>query len=104
MRSLCDTKDPATALAALARGDLNGKSLAGVAVKNGLLFVGDRLCVPRVPELREALYQLAHDSMGHFGSEKTYALLHHSYYWPHMRRDLEALDVYLKRNDLGPTT
>ena len=62
-------------------------------MRNGLLFVGDRLCVPRVPELREALYRLCHDSMGHFGTDKSYALLRGSYYWPHMRHDLEQLYV-----------
>ncbi len=31
--------------------------------------------------------------MGHFGSDKSYALLRDSYYWPNMRRDLENLYV-----------
>ena len=91
LRSLCaDGADP---LSSLSCGSLDGLSLAGVSVRDGLLFVGDRLCVPRVPELREALYRLCHDSMGHFGTDKSYALLRSSYYWPHMRRDLERLYV-----------
>jgi hypothetical protein len=32
---------------------------------------------------------LAHDTLGHFGAEKSYASLRDSYYWPGMRRDLE---------------
>ncbi len=72
---------------------LDGSSSAGISVIDGLLFAGDRLCIPCVPDIREALYRLAHGSMGHFGSDKSYALLRDSYYWPHMRRDLERLYV-----------
>ncbi len=85
-----ESKDP---LAALLAGDINGISSCGITARESLLFVGDRLCIPRVPDLRESLYRLAHDSMGHFGTDKSYALLRDSYYWPHMRRDLEKLYV-----------
>ncbi len=91
LRSLtADNIDPIPPLRA---GLLDGASVAGVSVRDGLLFVGDRLCIPRVTEIREALYRIAHDSMGHFGAEKSYASLRDAYYWPHMRRDLEKLYV-----------
>ena len=80
-------------LAALHVHRLDGLSVAGVCVRDGLLFAGEHLCIPRVPELREALFRLAHDNSGHFGSEKSYALLHPSYYWPWMCRNLEQLYV-----------
>ncbi len=91
LRSLCD--DHSEPLLALQQGLLNGKDIAGVSVIDSLLFVGDRLCIPRVPEIRESLYRLAHDAMGHFSAEKSYGLLRHSYYWPNMRRNLERLYV-----------
>jgi hypothetical protein len=60
-----------------------------ITEKSGLWFLGERLVVPRVPEIREALFRLAHDALGHFGAEKSYASLRHSYYWPNMRTDIE---------------
>jgi hypothetical protein len=62
----------------------------GVRTENGLLYTGDRLIVPRVPKVREALFHLAHDVLGHFGFEKSYGSLRSSFYWPNMRRDLES--------------
>jgi hypothetical protein len=38
--------------------------------------------------LREDLFRLAHDSLGHFRFTKSYTALHNDYYWPNMRRDL----------------
>jgi hypothetical protein len=60
---------------------------------NDLWYVGDRLLVPKVTDVRESLFRLAHDSLGHFGAEKSYAALRDSYYWPGMRRDLERAYV-----------
>lgn len=39
-----------------------------------------------IPHIREALFYLAHDALGHFGGDKSYASLRHSYYWPNMRK------------------
>lgn len=66
-----------------------GIGLAGVSRRSGLLYVGDRLVVPRVPLVREALFQMAHDALGHFGGAKSYLGLRDSFYWPNMKRDLE---------------
>jgi len=46
------------------------------------------LVIPKYKDLREQLFQLAHDNLGHFGVEKSYANLHDDFYWPNMRRDL----------------
>ena len=56
-------------------------------------YVGERLIVPREGSIRETLFRLAHDVLGHFGFDKTYAALRGSYYWPNMRRDLETTYV-----------
>lgn len=68
-------------------------SLPGLEQREGLLFVANRLVIPRVNPLREKLFHLAHDASGHFGGDKTYATLRTAYYWPNMRRDL--LESYI---------
>src|SRR5262249_5376608 len=45
--------------------------------------------IPRNREIREQLFQIAHDTLGHFGFDKAYATIRDSYYWPGMRKDLE---------------
>ena len=60
-----------------------------LAVSTYLWYVGDRLLIPRVGDIRENLFRLAHDTAGHFGADKSYALLRDAYYWPNMCRDLE---------------
>jgi hypothetical protein len=70
----------------LKRGVIDSK--LDIKLKNGLLFVGSRLVIPKYLDLREQLFRLAHDHLGHFGGEKTYASLRDEYYWPNMRRDL----------------
>ncbi|KAG9218260.1 hypothetical protein CCMSSC00406_0005941 [Pleurotus cornucopiae] len=67
-----------------------GIGLVGVALRSGLLYIGERLVIPRVPEVRELLFQLAHDSLGHFGGDKSYLALRDSFYWPMMKKDLES--------------
>lgn len=52
--------------------------------QTGLWFIGDRLVIPHCPQLREAIFRLAHDVLGHFGPDKSYEALRHSFYWPHM--------------------
>ena len=71
----------------------NHPTSLGVRVENRLLYLHNRLVIPRTGQLCEILCRLAHDSLGHFGADKSYAQLRHAYYWKHMRRDLE--DVYI---------
>jgi hypothetical protein len=63
--------------------------MENVKQENGFWFVDDRLIIPNRAGVREALFRLAHDNLGHFGSPKTYKALRDSFYWPKMRRDLE---------------
>ena len=68
-------------------------SVPGIQHANGLWYVGERLIVPCIGDIRETLFRLAHDVLGHFGFDKTYAALRESYYWPNMRCDLETAYV-----------
>jgi hypothetical protein len=70
----------------LARGVLDKK--LEISLKNGLLFIGTRLVIPKWKLLREDLFRLAHDNMGHFGGKKSYLSLRNEFYWPNMRRNL----------------
>ena len=68
-------------------------SVPGTKIVDGLIYIGSRLVVPRVGTIREDLFQMAHDSLGHFGAEKSYANLRSAYYWPKMRTELEGAYV-----------
>ncbi|KAJ3576874.1 hypothetical protein NP233_g105 [Leucocoprinus birnbaumii] len=57
--------------------------------ENGLLLVKKRLYVPHFANLRERLFFLAHDQLGHLGFDKSYANLRDSFFWPNMRSELE---------------
>jgi hypothetical protein len=59
-----------------------------ISMKHGLLFIGQWLVIPRHGDLRERLFQLAHDNLGHFGAEKSYTALRNDFYWPNMRKNL----------------
>jgi hypothetical protein len=65
-------------------------SLPGIKLVNGLWYVGDRLVIPCIGNVRETLFRLAHNVLGHFGFDKTYASLRESYYWPNIRKELET--------------
>ena len=66
----------------------HGKASAGmtnIRMENGFWFINDRLVVPNSNNIRETLFRLAHDNLGHFGLPKTYGSLRDAYYWPNMR-------------------
>ena len=42
---------------------------------NGFWFIREQLIVPNIPCLWEALFHTAHNVLGHFGTDKTYATL-----------------------------
>ncbi|KAL5831904.1 hypothetical protein ACOSQ4_017258 [Xanthoceras sorbifolium] len=54
--------------------------------------MGNRLYVPKFGNLRKNLIKECHDTkwVGHPGQQRTRALLEATYYWPHMRDDIEA--------------
>jgi hypothetical protein len=60
---------------------------------NGLIFIRSRLIIPNNKQLHENLFHLAHDNLGHFGTDKSYNALQNDFYWPNMRRDL--VNVYV---------
>ncbi|THG94041.1 hypothetical protein EW026_g7348 [Hermanssonia centrifuga] len=62
-----------------ALGWLDSRSRNGVSVRLGMLYVGNRLVVPRTGTLREDVFKLAHDTLGHWGNEKSYGAIRASY-------------------------
>lgn len=85
-------------LSLLRAGSLNGCSAVGVRVQDGILFVGEHMCIPHVADLREGIFCLAHDTLGHFGFDKSYETIRHAYFWPGMRTELKK--VYIPSCDL----
>ncbi len=57
--------------------------------ENGLLYWKGRLIIPRSGNLPEQLYCLTHDTLGHFGADKSYLVLRELFYWPSMQKALE---------------
>jgi hypothetical protein len=66
-----------------------GSSIPGFEECDGLIFYNERILVPKVAALREQLFFLAHNQLGHFGADKSYLNLRKSFYWPNMRVNLE---------------
>jgi hypothetical protein len=64
-------------------------SLPGLKCCDGLMYINDQLIIPCITHLRETIFRLAHDKLGHFGINKSYTSIHQSYYWLNMRHDLE---------------
>ena len=61
-------------------------------LRNGFLFYKSRLCVPR-GSFREFLITELHGGglAGHFGQDKTFAIVADRFYWPRMRRDVHTV-------------
>lgn len=65
------------------------RGMPDLTVRDSLWFIGERLIVPGQCDARESIFRIADDTLGHFGFAKTYESLRNSYFWPHMRKDLE---------------
>ena len=65
----------------------------GVKFVNGLWYIRSCLLIPRVGNVWEQLFCLSHDTLGHFGTNKSYMTLRDAYYWLNMRWDLEKAYV-----------
>ena len=63
---------------------LQKNNVPGAHLINGLWYIGNRLVTPRTGDLCENLFCLAHDTLGHFGADKSYANLWDAYHWPNM--------------------
>jgi len=57
---------------------------------NGLLYKGEALYIPQDHTLRNELLRIYHDDplAGHFGVDKTIALLTRKYFWPNMDQEV----------------
>jgi len=66
-------------------------SIPRLQEKDGLLYLADRLVIPRVCSLREKFFHTAHDAAGHFGADKTYTALCKLFYWPNMPHNVPTL-------------
>ncbi|KAJ8089466.1 hypothetical protein PM082_014717 [Marasmius tenuissimus] len=75
----------------------------GVEKCNGLWLLGSHLVVPQFGSLREDLFCLAHDSVGHFGADKNYHMLWDSYYWPVPVSSMYYLTLALLKSILYPS-
>ena len=58
-------------------------------MQDGYLFKGKQLCIP-MSSMRENIIRELHSSglAGHFGKDKTLALVEDKYYWPKIKRDV----------------
>ena len=65
------------------------KGMPELTIKDGLWFLGNHLIVPGSCGACKYIFQLTHDTLGHFGFFKSYENIRHSYFWPGMRKDLE---------------
>ena len=65
-------------------------SVPGAQEENRLIYIGGRLVIPCELKIHELMYHLAHNTLGHFGFDKSYESLCNSYYWPNMCWDLEV--------------
>ena len=66
-----------------------------VIKEDGILVIGNRLCIPDVEELRKQIMNEAHTSsyVMHPGSTKMYQNLKLFYWWPTMKKDVAEFVV-----------
>ncbi|GAA5920578.1 hypothetical protein JCM5296_000495, partial [Sporobolomyces johnsonii] len=69
----------------------NLTSTPSFSLKDGLLyFEQNRIVVPDVKELKEALLHDSHDALGHLGFKKTLSTLSLSFFWPKMAMEVRS--------------
>ena len=70
------------------------KGIGDFYLHQGFLFKANKLCIPE-SSLRLVLLKESHGGtlMGHFGRDKTYAMLATNYYWPRMKREIGRAHV-----------
>ena len=59
-------------------------NVPGAKLINCLWYIRNHFLIMRVGNVQEQLYRLGHDTLGHFGFDKSYGTLKDSYYWPNM--------------------
>ena len=72
------------------RTEKQERLINGFHIQDNLLYYRQRLCIPNNKDLKNNILSEAHDIpiAGHAGYIKTYALMHQSFYWPGMKRDV----------------
>jgi hypothetical protein len=67
-----------------------GRYRAEYMIQDGLLFIGNQLCIPKC-SMRENILKEKHSGglARHFGHDKTFSKLNGSYFWPGMRTDVK---------------
>ena len=70
----------------------NGQEYLNFLVENGYLFKVTKLCKPRT-SFRDLLIWEMHAGglAGHFGRDKTIALVEDRFYWPSLKRDVARI-------------
>ena len=68
-------------------------SCLGLTIIDNLLYINRHLVIPWHGDIRQGLFILVHNSLGHFSFEKSYRSLKDSYYWPNMHKDLEKVYI-----------
>ena len=71
---------------------------AGMSIihnKNDYWFISEWLMIPNVKHICKSLFRLAHDTLGHFSSDKSLASLRGSFYWPNMQCGLKMATFLL---------
>lgn len=67
------------------------KPAAPFAVHDGYLFRGNQLCIPEGSLHEQIIRQLHGGGLGHFGKDKTLAMVADCYFWPRKCRGVERL-------------
>ena len=72
------------------RTEKQERLIDGFHIQDNLLYYHQRLCIPNNKDLKNSILSEAHDIpiARHAGYIKTYALMHQSFYWPGMKRDV----------------
>ena len=72
------------------RTEKQERLINGFHIQDNLLYYRQRLCIPNNKDLKKNILSEAHDIpiARHTGYIKTYALMHQSFYWPRMKKDV----------------
>jgi hypothetical protein len=64
---------------------------AGVIIdpNTELYWITDTIYVPNISTLKDKLITVLHNTAGHPDSERTYAVIFRSFYWPNLKEDVK---------------
>lgn len=96
-RAVCDKKHPSNIQSSHPKMKILKREWEKLSVYNGLLYrtvrqsnnrVKRQLVLPK--QFHKRVLKSLHDEIGHLGFDKSYGLVRDRFYWPHMKRDVEA--------------